>query len=57
VIQEFPVLAIDNASLLTVNVAGSVAACKNDGWQDFTRADSTTFKNQGDCIQYVNTGK
>jgi hypothetical protein len=57
VIQEFPVLAIDNASLLTVNVAGSVAACKNNGWQDFTRADSTIFKNQGDCIQYVNTGK
>jgi hypothetical protein len=57
VIQEFPVLAIDNASLLSVNLAGSVNACKNDGWQQLTRADGTTFKNQGDCIQYVNTGK
>jgi len=57
VIQEFPVLAIDNVNLLSVNVAGSVAACKNDGWQDFTRADSSIFINQGDCIQYVNTGK
>jgi hypothetical protein len=57
VIQEFPVLAIDNASLLSVNLAGNASACKNDGWQDLTRADGTTFTNQGDCIQYVNTGK
>jgi len=29
--------------------------CKNDGWMrfDFPR----TFKNQGDCIQFINTGK
>ena len=32
-------------------------ACKNDGWKVLTRADYTKFKNQGDCIQYVNTGK
>ena len=57
VIQELPNLAIDNVSLLSVNIAGSVAACKNDGWQDFTREDSSIFSNQGDCIQYVNTGK
>ena len=56
-IQEFPILAIDNASLLSVNVAGTVSACKNDGWQQLMRADSTAFKNQGDCIQYVNSGK
>ena len=54
---EFPVLAIDNVNLLSVNVAGSVAACKNDGWQQFTRADGSIFTNQGDCIQFVNTGK
>ena len=57
VIQEFPVLAIDNVNLLSVNEAGNVAACKNGGWQHFTREDSTVFTNQGDCIQYVNTGK
>jgi hypothetical protein len=57
VIQEFPVLAIDNASLLSVNLAGNASACKNDGWQQLTRADGSTFKNQGDCIQYVNTLK
>ena len=57
VIQEFPVLAIDNVSLLSVNLAGNANACKNDGWQQLTRSDGSTFKNQGDCIQYVNTGK
>ena len=31
--------------------------CKNGGWQNYFRADGTSFKNQGDCIQYVNTGK
>lgn len=38
-------------------VPDAASACKNDGWQQLTRADGTTFKNQGDCIQYVNTGK
>jgi hypothetical protein len=57
VIQEFPVLAIDNVSLLSVNLAGDVSACKSDGWQQLARADGTIFTNQGDCIQYVNTGK
>ena len=31
--------------------------CKNNGWQSLTRPDFTPFKNQGDCVQYVNTGK
>jgi hypothetical protein len=31
--------------------------CKNDGWKTRVRSDGTTFKNQGDCIQYANTGK
>jgi len=31
--------------------------CKNSGWQTLVRTDGTTFKNQGDCVQYVNTGK
>lgn len=29
--------------------------CKNGGWMTFTVPH--TFKNQGDCIQFVNTGK
>ncbi len=31
--------------------------CKNGGWQTLSRSDGSSFKNQGDCIQYVNTGK
>jgi hypothetical protein len=31
--------------------------CKNGGWQNYVRTNATAFKNQGDCIQYVNTGK
>jgi hypothetical protein len=33
----------------------SKADCKNGGWQRFSFPNS--FKNQGDCIQFVNTGK
>jgi hypothetical protein len=44
-----------DASILPV--ATSAAGCKNSGWQSLRRADFTVFKNQGDCIQYVNTGK
>ena len=32
-------------------------ACKNGGWRTLFRADGSAFRNQGDCIQYVNTGK
>ena len=39
------------------NVVTDKNQCKNDGWKTLVRADQTTFKNQGDCIQYANTGK
>lgn len=38
-------------------VPASRDACKADGWKTLSRADGSPFKNQGDCIQYVNTGK
>jgi hypothetical protein len=38
-------------------VAGSKDDCKGNGWATLSRADGSAFKNQGDCIQYVNTGK
>jgi hypothetical protein len=38
-------------------VATTAGQCKNGGWMTKIRADGSTFKNQGDCIQYVNTGK
>lgn len=48
---------IDGLSYASSRTPASANQCKNDGWQNFTRADGSTFKNQGDCIQYVNTGK
>jgi hypothetical protein len=33
------------------------AYCQNDLWQHIRRADGSAFRNQGDCIQYVNTGQ
>jgi nitrous oxidase accessory protein NosD len=46
----------------TVNASGCPLAvnkdqCKNDGWKTLFRANNTPFKNQGDCLQYANTGK
>jgi hypothetical protein len=35
----------------------TASQCKNGGWQNLFRGDGSSFKNQGDCIQYVNTGK
>lgn len=32
-------------------------ACKNNGWQTLTRLNGTSFKNQGDCVSYVQNGK
>jgi hypothetical protein len=56
--------AIDNAGRIVgaADGDGFIASsnkddCKKGGWQSLSRADGTFFKNQGDCIQYVNTGK
>jgi Tol biopolymer transport system component len=38
-------------------VPTDASQCKNNGWRTRVRADGTAFKNQGDCIQYVKTGK
>ena len=51
-------LAIDNQRTgLLVSVPTSKGQCKKGGWKSLFREDGTPFKNQGDCIQYVNTGK
>jgi probable HAF family extracellular repeat protein len=31
--------------------------CKGGDWRGLMRANATAFKNQGDCVSYVNTGK
>lgn len=46
-----------NGPCIGGNVATNKDQCKNDGWKTRVRADNTPFKNQGDCIQFVNTGK
>jgi hypothetical protein len=38
-------------------VATTKDDCKDGGWQAARRGDGSAFKNQGDCIQYVNTGR
>lgn len=47
----------DTYNFEVINVAQTKDDCKNGGWQNVTDGDGNPFKNQGDCIQYVNTGK
>jgi len=56
--------AVDALTINTVTydfepyrVAANADDCKNGGWMNAKRADGSSFKNQGDCIQFVNTGK
>jgi hypothetical protein len=37
-------------------VAQSKDDCKDGGWANVRRADGSTFKNQGQCVSYVNGG-
>lgn len=45
------------AQFTAYTVATNKDGCKDGGWQSLSRADGSSFKNQGDCIQYANTGK
>lgn len=38
-------------------VATSKDACKDGGWRGLVRADGSSFRNQGTCVRYVNTGR
>ena len=35
--------------------ASSRESCKDGGWMTLKRADGSAFKNQGDCVSYVNS--
>jgi hypothetical protein len=48
---------IDGLSYSSARPPQSKDDCKGSGWQSLSRTDGSSFKNQGDCIQYVNTGK
>ena len=66
-VNDVPFVVVDQPGLWTVtnvhlgesaaNVAKDKDKCKKGGWADLSRANGSSFKNQGDCIQYVNTGK
>jgi hypothetical protein len=44
----------DAFSMKSGNAPTNAGQCKNGGWQTF---DSQAFRNQGACIQFVNTGR
>jgi hypothetical protein len=46
-----------SAELYNIGIPTNKDECKNDGWMTLARPDGSLFKNQGDCIQFVNTGK
>jgi len=61
-----PFVIADDAGLWTVSDVhlGEKAAnknnkndCKKGGWMNLEREDGSSFKNQGDCVQFMNTGK
>jgi hypothetical protein len=45
---------VPDGACVGTNVPTTAAQCKNGGWTTTTRPDGTPFKNQGDCLQYVN---
>ena len=45
------------APILAPRIPQTKDDCKGGGWKDLVRADGSSFKNQGDCVSYVNTGR
>lgn len=49
---------IDNTNVDgTIYTYETADSCKNGGWMELTRDDDSLFKNQGDCVSYMNNGK
>jgi hypothetical protein len=46
-----------NAICAGNNVPTTEAQCKQGGWTRNVRPNGTPFKNQGDCVSFVNTGQ
>lgn len=44
-------------TVTAVNAPTNANQCKNGGWMTLTRPDGSTFKNQGDCVSYINKNK
>jgi hypothetical protein len=64
-IGAIPFVIADDVGFWTVSdvhlgetvATGDKNDCKKGGWEDLEREDGSSFRNQGDCIQYMNTGK
>lgn len=57
-LQEFAPLAIDNSSRVDVlSTPADKEQCKNDGWKLVVNGAGAPFKNQGQCVKFVTTGK
>jgi hypothetical protein len=41
----------------TYGVPATSSDCKSGGWQSLVRSNFASFKNQGDCVSYVQTGR
>jgi hypothetical protein len=46
-----------SATILFEGTIASTSSCKKGGWQSLHGPNDRLFGNQGDCIQFVNTGK
>jgi hypothetical protein len=56
--QEFSLLAIDNSSRFDIqSQPADKDQCKNDGWKLLVNGANMPFKNQGQCVKFVQTGK
>jgi hypothetical protein len=47
---------VNGTVFFSVHPPSSKDQCKNGGWSNYTDANGTPFKNQGDCVSYVATG-
>jgi hypothetical protein len=57
-LQEFSLLAIDNSSRFDIqSQPADKEQCKNDGWKLVVNGANVPFKNQGQCVKFVQTGK
>ena len=57
-LQEFSLLAIDNSSRFDLqSQPADKEQCKNDGWKLVVNGANAPFKNQGQCVKFVTTGK
>ena len=45
-----------SSAMAAAKPAGGADLCKKGGFANYNRTDGTTFKNQGDCVSYVEHG-